>query len=101
MTPVFFGSALRHFGVDQLLEGISAYAPPPTAVAAARSGPPNYVALGAREVYAFLFQVQANMYPTHRDRIAFLTRLSGTFSRGSNLDVQKHRKHIHEKSPTQ
>src|SRR5215469_6965330 len=36
MTPVFFGSALRHFGVDQLLEGLGAYAPPPKAVAAAK-----------------------------------------------------------------
>ena len=46
MTPVFFGSALRHFGVDQLLEGIGAYAPAPKPVAAERGGEPTHVAPG-------------------------------------------------------
>ena len=41
MTPVLFGSALRHFGVDQLLETLGAYAPPPRAVAATRAGEPE------------------------------------------------------------
>jgi peptide chain release factor 3 len=88
MTPVFFGSALRHFGVDQLLEGLGAYAPPPKAVAAMKNGEPTHVAPGDREVSGFIFKVQANMDPNHRDRIAFLRLTSGEFERGMKLKVQ-------------
>ncbi|HEY9236977.1 MULTISPECIES: peptide chain release factor 3 [Phenylobacterium] len=88
MTPVFFGSALRHFGVDQLLAGLGAYAPPPKAVAAVKSGEPTHVAPGDREVTGFVFKVQANMDPNHRDRIAFLRLTSGKFQRGMKLKVQ-------------
>jgi peptide chain release factor 3 len=88
MTPVFFGSALRHFGVDELLEGLGAYAPPPKAVPAARNGEETHVAPGDREVSGFIFKVQANMDPNHRDRIAFLRLTSGRFARGMKLKVQ-------------
>ena len=88
MTPVFFGSALRHFGVDQLLEGLGAYAPPPKPVAATRSGEAIHVAPGDREVSGFIFKIQANMDPNHRDRIAFLRLTSGRFTRGMKLKVQ-------------
>ena len=88
MTPVFFGSALRHFGVDQLLAGLGAYAPPPKAVAAARNGEPTHVAPGDKEVTGFIFKVQANMDPNHRDRIAFLRLTSGKFQRGMKMKVQ-------------
>jgi peptide chain release factor 3 len=88
MTPVFFGSALRHFGVDQLLEGLGAYAPPPKAVAAVRGGEATHIAPGEKEVTGFIFKVQANMDPNHRDRIAFLKLCSGRFSRGMKLKVQ-------------
>lgn len=88
MTPVFFGSALRHFGVDELLEGLGAYAPPPKAVAAVKGGDPTHVAPGDREVSGFIFKVQANMDPNHRDRIAFLRLTSGEFERGMKLKVQ-------------
>ncbi|HEV7383707.1 MAG TPA: EF-Tu/IF-2/RF-3 family GTPase, partial [Phenylobacterium sp.] len=88
MTPVFFGSALRHFGVDELLEGLGAYAPPPKAVAAVKGGEPTHVAPGDREVSGFVFKVQANMDPNHRDRIAFLRLTSGEFQRGMKLKVQ-------------
>ncbi len=88
MTPVFFGSALRHFGVDQLLAGLGAYAPPPKAVAAVRGGEPTHVAPGDKEVTGFVFKVQANMDPNHRDRIAFLRLTSGKFQRGMKLKVQ-------------
>ncbi|WP_312161625.1 peptide chain release factor 3 [Phenylobacterium sp.] len=88
MTPVFFGSALRHFGVDQLLAGLGAYAPPPKAVAAVRGGEPTHVVPGDREVTGFVFKVQANMDPNHRDRIAFLRLTSGRFNRGMKLKVQ-------------
>ncbi|WP_304190107.1 peptide chain release factor 3 [Phenylobacterium aquaticum] len=88
MTPVFFGSALRHFGVDELLAGLGAYAPPPKAVTAAKSGEPTHVVPGDPEVTGFVFKVQANMDPNHRDRIAFLRLTSGRFSRGMKLKVQ-------------
>ena len=88
MTPVFFGSALRHFGVDQLLGGLGAYAPPPKAVAALRNGEPTHVAPGDKEVTGFVFKVQANMDPNHRDRIAFLRMTSGKFQRGMKLKAQ-------------
>ena len=67
MTPIFFGSALRHFGVDQLLDGIGAYAPPPKAVKATRGGDETHVVPGDSEVSGFVFKVQANMDPNHRD----------------------------------
>jgi peptide chain release factor 3 len=88
MTPVFFGSALRHFGVEQLLAGLGAYAPPPKAVKALRGGEPTHVAPGDPEVTGFVFKVQANMDPNHRDRIAFLRLCSGEFRRGMKLKVQ-------------
>jgi len=64
MTPVFFGSALRHFGVAQLLEGIGAYAPPPKAMPARRGEEATAVEPGSDEVSGFVFKVQANMDPT-------------------------------------
>src|SRR4051812_41546146 len=100
MTPVFFGSALRHFGVDQLLEGLGAYAPPPKAVAATRAGEDTHVAPGDREVFGFVFKVQANMDPNHRDRIAFLKLCSGKFVRGMKLKVQNTGKQLSVNAPT-
>jgi len=88
MTPVLFGSALRHFGVDQLLEAIGAYAPAPGMVAARRGDEETHVAPGDDEVSGFVFKIQANMDPNHRDRIAFVRLTSGRFSRGMKLKVQ-------------
>ncbi len=88
MTPVLFGSALRHFGVAQLLDGLGAYAPPPGMVAARRSGEETHVAPGDDEVSGFVFKIQANMDPNHRDRVAFVRLASGRFSRGMKLKVQ-------------
>ena len=100
MTPVFFGSALRHFGVDELLEGIGAYAPAPKAVAAVRGGESTHVVPGDREVTGFVFKVQANMDPNHRDRIAFLKLTSGKFARGMKLKVQNTGKQLSVNAPT-
>ena len=99
MTPVFFGSALRHFGVDQLLEGIGAHAPPPKGVAAVKGGAPFEVMPGGKEVSGFVFKVQANMDPNHRDRIAFLKLCSGRFSRGMKLKVQNTGKQLSVNAP--
>jgi peptide chain release factor 3 len=88
MTPVFFGSALRHFGVDQLLAGLGDYAPAPKAVKAIKADAPVEVQPGDKEVSGFIFKIQANMDPNHRDRIAFLRLTSGRFARGMKLKVQ-------------
>jgi peptide chain release factor 3 len=81
LSPVYFGSALKNFGVAQLLDGLARYAPPPRAQAtSARPVEP-----GDREVSGFVFKVQANMDPNHRDRVAFLRLASGEFRRGMKL----------------
>ncbi|MBX7248645.1 MAG: peptide chain release factor 3 [Caulobacteraceae bacterium] len=88
MTPVLFGSALRHFGVDELLAAIGENAPPPKPLTAEKAGETETVEPGAREVTGFVFKVQANMDPNHRDRIAMLRLSSGEFKRGMKLKVQ-------------
>jgi peptide chain release factor 3 len=81
LTPVFFGSALKNFGVRQLLDALARYAPAPRAqVSRARTIEP-----GDDEVTGFVFKVQANMDPNHRDRVAFLRLCSGEFVRGMKL----------------
>ncbi len=81
MTPVFFGSALKNFGVADLIEAIAKWAPPP------RPQPSDQgtIAPDRDEVTGFVFKVQANMDPQHRDRIAFMRMVSGTFKRGMKL----------------
>ncbi len=85
MTPVIFGSALRHFGVKQLLKALGDYAPPPREQAAQRKGEAISVDPGAANVTGFVFKIQANMDPNHRDRVAFLRLCSGEFKRGMRL----------------
>ena len=81
LTPVFFGSALREFGVDQLLAGLGNFAPPP-GDQPARGGP---VSPNEPRCSGFIFKVQANMDPNHRDRIAFMRVCSGSLKRGMKL----------------
>jgi len=81
LTPVFFGSALKSFGVSELIDAIAKYAPPPRPQPS-EEGP---VAPEHDEVTGFIFKVQANMDPNHRDRIAFMRQVSGTFKRGMKL----------------
>ncbi|HEY2482963.1 MAG TPA: peptide chain release factor 3 [Caulobacteraceae bacterium] len=88
LTPVLFGSALRHFGVDQLLETLCTYAPAPGLVRARRAGEETHVAPGDDEVSGFVFKIQANMDPNHRDRVAFVRLTSGRFARGMKLKVE-------------
>jgi peptide chain release factor 3 len=99
MTPVFFGSALRHFGVKELLGGIGAYAPAPHPALATRGGAETHVAPGDPEVSGFVFKVQANMDPNHRDRIAFVRLCSGRFQRGMKLKVQNTGKQLSVNAP--
>ena len=88
MTPVIFGSALRHFGVGELLAALGDFAPPPEPVEAEKGGAEVEVAPGDPEVTGFVFKIQANMDPNHRDRIAFVKLCSGRFQRGMKLKVQ-------------
>ena len=81
LTPVFFGSALKEIGVDALLDGLARFAPPPGAQPA-RDGA---VAPDEPRVSGFIFKVQANMDPNHRDRIAFMRVCSGALKRGMKL----------------
>jgi peptide chain release factor 3 len=78
LTPVYFGSALKNFGVADLLDGFAAHAPPPRAQQA------DIRRVEAQEpaMTAFVFKIQANMDPNHRDRIAFARLCSGKLTRG-------------------
>jgi peptide chain release factor 3 len=81
MTPVFFGSALKNFGVGDLLNALATIAPPPRAQAANE----RTVAAAESGMSAFVFKIQANMDPNHRDRIAFVRLCSGRLSRGMKV----------------
>jgi peptide chain release factor 3 len=80
-TPVFFGSAINNFGVEELLAVFTTYAPGPLPrEARERKVQPSEAALSG-----FVFKIQANMDPGHRDRIAFLRLCSGKYTRGMRL----------------
>lgn len=81
LTPVFFGSAINNFGVQEILEGLHRMAPSPRPQPAAE----RTVNAGENKVSGFIFKIQANMDPKHRDRIAFMRICSGHFKRGMNL----------------
>ncbi len=81
LTPVFFGSALKLFGVDELLQGLADHAPPPQPQPAR----PAPVDPDEERCTGFIFKVQANMDPNHRDRVAFMRVCSGTMKRGMKL----------------
>ncbi len=95
LTPVVFGSALKDFCVDELLQCLAAWAPPPRPQPAA----PRAVAPDERDVTGFVFKVQANMDPNHRDRVAFMRVCSGRFRRGMKLKQVRSDKTISVTSP--
>jgi peptide chain release factor 3 len=95
LTPVIFGSALRDYAVEELLRAIAEHAPPPR-LQASRGAP---VAPGDPTVSGFIFKVQANMDPNHRDRIAFMRLCSGRFRRGMKLLHPRTGKTIAVQSP--
>ena len=81
LSPVYFGSALKNFGVSELLSALAEYAPPPRdQTAIGRDVHPS-----DEDVTGFVFKVQANMDPNHRDRVAFLRLASGRFRRNMKL----------------
>ncbi|MFZ9888484.1 MAG: peptide chain release factor 3 [Myxococcota bacterium] len=81
VTPVFFGSAMTSFGIEPFLERFLSIAPPP----GARSSSAGPVEPTDQEFSGFIFKIQANMDPNHRDRIAFLRVCSGRFERGMKV----------------
>jgi len=82
LTPVFFGSAINNFGVKEVLDGLHRLAPTPRPQPAVeREVQPN-----ENKVTGFIFKIQANMDPKHRDRIAFMRLCSGHFKRGMTLN---------------
>ncbi|MCL4168880.1 UNVERIFIED_CONTAM: hypothetical protein GTU68_002710, partial [Idotea baltica] len=81
LTPIWFGSAINSFGVQELLTGLAKYAPPPQP----RKAESRTVAPDEKPATGFVFKVQANMDPKHRDRVAFLRLCSGKFNRGMKM----------------
>ncbi|MFP4097672.1 MAG: peptide chain release factor 3 [Alphaproteobacteria bacterium] len=81
MTPVFFGSAVNNFGVRELLGGLGRFAPCPRR----QSTKSRDILPDEKKVSAFVFKIQANMDPKHRDRIAFTRICSGKFHKGMKL----------------
>lgn len=97
LTPVFFGSALTNFGVQTFLETYLKFAPSPQ---------PRQSSLGeinplSEDFSGFIFKIQANMNPAHRDRIAFLRICSGKFERGMSVNLPRTGKPIKLSSSTQ
>ncbi|GAB4296869.1 MAG: peptide chain release factor 3 [Roseovarius sp.] len=88
MTPIWFGSAINSFGVRELMKGIGAYAPEPQP----QPAEPRPIAPDEPQVTGFVFKVQANMDPRHRDRVAFVRLASGHFRRGMKLTHTRSRK---------
>ncbi|WP_425070931.1 peptide chain release factor 3 [Sagittula sp. S175] len=89
MTPIWFGSAINSFGVKELMNGIGTYGPEPQV----QRAEPREISPEEPKVTGFVFKVQANMDPKHRDRVAFVRLASGHFERGMKLT------HVRTKKP--
>lgn len=95
LTPVYFGSALRNFGVGDLLEGLGQFAPAPRA----QDSDLRKVEAAEPRMSAFVFKIQANMDPNHRDRIAFARLCSGKLTRGMKAKLVRTGKNMSLSSP--
>lgn len=81
LTPVFFGTALGNFGVNHFLDGLTEWAPAPQA----RQSDEREVSPSEEKFSGFVFKIQANMDPKHRDRVAFMRVVSGKYEKGMKL----------------
>ncbi len=81
LTPVFFGTALGNFGVREMLDSFVDWAPPPQH----RDAGARTVEADEKAFSGFIFKIQANMDPKHRDRIAFMRVCSGTYRKGMKM----------------
>ena len=95
LTPVYFGSALRNFGVRDLIDAMAAYAPSPRAQQADK----RPVEADEPKMTGFVFKIQANMDPNHRDRIAFMRICSGRLTRGMKAKLVRTGKPISITAP--
>jgi peptide chain release factor 3 len=95
LTPVFFGSALRNFGVRDLIDALAEFAPPPRGQEADQ----RMVAANENRMTGFVFKIQANMDPNHRDRIAFMRVCSGKLTRGMKAKLVRTGKLISLSAP--
>lgn len=95
LTPVYFGSALRNFGVGDLLQGLGRFAPQPRA----QESNARKVEAAEPRMSAFVFKIQANMDPNHRDRIAFARLCSGKLTRGMKAKLVRTGKNMSLSSP--
>ncbi|MCV2352846.1 peptide chain release factor 3 [Paucibacter sp. B2R-40] len=90
LTPMFFGSAVNNFGVQEILDALVELAPAP----AERAAMQRVVQPDEPKFTGVVFKIQANMDPSHRDRIAFLRVVSGHFERGMRLKVVRSGKEL-------
>src|SRR5699024_2857173 len=97
LTPVFFGSALTNFGVQTFLDTYLQFAPAPQP----RQSEEGEISPTDEEFSGFIFKIQANMNPAHRDRIAFLRICSGEFERGMTVTLARTGKQIKLSQSTQ
>ena len=81
LTPVYFGTALGNFGVDHMLDGLTQWAPTPQG----RETEGRRVDAAEEKFSGFVFKIQANMDPKHRDRIAFCRIVSGKYQKGMKM----------------
>jgi peptide chain release factor 3 len=81
LTPVFFGSAINNFGIDELLDAFVEFAPLPLP----RSTSERDIRPDEARFSGFVFKIQANMDPAHRDRVAFLRVCSGVYRKGLRM----------------
>jgi peptide chain release factor 3 len=80
-TPVFFGSAINNFGIENLLDGFIKYAPTPQS----RQSDNRKVIPEEKKLTGFIFKIQANMDPKHHDRLAFMRIVSGEYQKGMKV----------------
>ncbi|HET7274640.1 MAG TPA: peptide chain release factor 3 [Longimicrobiaceae bacterium] len=97
LSPTFFGSALTNFGVEPFLQSFLELAPPPVP----RESSAGMVSPEAEDFSGFVFKIQANMDPKHRDRIAFVRICSGRFEAGMQVAHVRSGKKIRLAAPTQ
>lgn len=97
ITPVFFGSALTNFGVESFLRYFLDLAPAP----GVRKCDEGFVDPISEDFSAFVFKIQANMNPAHRDRLAFMRICSGTFDKNMEVTLLRDKKKIRLTQPQQ
>lgn len=95
LAPVFFGSAVNNFGVQELLETFVEIAPAPKG----RDADTRFVQVDEEKLTGFIFKIHANLDPKHRDRIAFFRIVSGTFERNKYYKHQRLQKELRFNTP--